>query len=140
VLPFSNLSPEKEQEYFCDGLSEELINLWSGQFDREMKDIFDIQEEISLTIVDHLKLKLLKDEKEKILERLDGLSKDRYVGSFSKALVWLGLGEKNKALENLENAYLERESLMATLKVWPLFDSLRPEPRFQALLKKMNLE
>jgi tetratricopeptide (TPR) repeat protein len=44
-------------------------DLWSGQFDREMKDIFDIQEEISLTIVNRLKLGLLKGEKEKILKR-----------------------------------------------------------------------
>ena len=48
---------------------EDGYHIWSGQFDREMKDIFDIQEEISLTIVDQLKLKLLKGEKEKILKR-----------------------------------------------------------------------
>jgi serine/threonine protein kinase len=82
----------------------------------------------------------MKDEALKILERLDESSKDRYVGSFWRASVWLGLGEKNKALENLEKAYLERESMMAQLKVWPFFDSLRSEPKFQALLKKMKLD
>ncbi|MDD1778313.1 MAG: hypothetical protein LUQ65_09105, partial [Candidatus Helarchaeota archaeon] len=82
----------------------------------------------------------MKDEALKILERLDALSNDRYVGSFWRALVWLGLSKKNKALENLEKAYLERESLMASLKVWPLLDSLRSESRFIALLKKMGLE
>jgi TolB-like protein len=82
----------------------------------------------------------MKDEAFKILERLDGLSKDRYVGSLWRAGVWLGLGEKDRALENLEKAYLERESTMAFLRVWPLLDSLRSEPRFQALLKKMNLD
>jgi len=81
----------------------------------------------------------MKDEAYKTLERLDGLSKDRYVGSFSRAWVWQGLGEKNKALENLEKAYLERAPMMALLKVIPFIDSLRSEPRFQALLKKMNL-
>ena len=48
---------------------EDGFNIWSGQFNREMKDIFDIQEEISLTIADQLKLKMLKGEKEKILKR-----------------------------------------------------------------------
>jgi non-specific serine/threonine protein kinase len=82
----------------------------------------------------------MKDEALKILERLDKLPKDRYVGSLSRAMVWTGLGEKNKALENLEKAYEDRESSLAYLKVWPIFDSLRSEPRFQAVLKKMNLE
>ncbi len=56
-------------------ITAQLINVadgyhvWSGQFDREMKDIFDIQEEIALTIVDHLKPNMLKDEKEKLLKR-----------------------------------------------------------------------
>jgi eukaryotic-like serine/threonine-protein kinase len=82
----------------------------------------------------------MKDESLKILDQLDGLSKDRYVGPMFRALVWMGLGEKNKALEYLEKAYEEKESFMAWLKVWPAVDSLRAEPRFQALLKKMNLD
>jgi serine/threonine protein kinase/lipoprotein NlpI len=82
----------------------------------------------------------MKDEAFKILERMDELSKDRYVGPMFRAFVWMGLGEKNKALEYLEKAYEERESWMAFLKVWPLLDSLRSEPRFQDLLKKMNLD
>jgi serine/threonine protein kinase/Tfp pilus assembly protein PilF len=82
----------------------------------------------------------MKDEALKILERLDGLPKDRYVGPIFRALVWTGLGEKNKALEYLEKAYLERESAMALIKVWPILDSLRSEPKFQALLEKMKLD
>jgi tetratricopeptide (TPR) repeat protein len=82
----------------------------------------------------------MKAEALKILERMDGLSKDRYVGSLWRAMVWMGLGEMNRALENLEKAYLEKESIMACLKIWPMLDSLRPEPRFKDLLKKMNLD
>jgi len=82
----------------------------------------------------------MKDEALKILERLDGLAKDRHVGSLYRAMVWTGLGEKDKALEYLEKAYLERESTLAFIKVWPAFDILRSEPRFQALLEKMNLD
>ena len=82
----------------------------------------------------------MKDEAFKILERLDGLPKDRYVGPLYRALVWAGLGEKNRALEYLERAYEEKESAMAFLKVWPIWDSLRSESRFQVLLEKMSLE
>jgi len=82
----------------------------------------------------------MKDEALKTLERLDVMSKDHYVGSLFRAAVWTGLGEKNKALENLEKAYEERESNLAYIKVWPNVDSLRSEPRFQAVLKKMKLD
>jgi serine/threonine-protein kinase len=133
VLPFANLSTDPEQEYFCDGMAEEIINaltqleglrvvartsafafkgkhedmreigrklsvrtllegsvrkvgghvritaqlinvgdgfhLWSERFDRDLADVFAIQDEISLAIVEKLKVKLLKDEKEKMLKR-----------------------------------------------------------------------
>ncbi len=133
ILPFVNMSNDPEQEYFCDGLSEELLNmlsqldkfkvasrtssfmfkgknlditevgqklhvetvlegsvrksqnriritaqlinvrdgfhLWSERYDREMTDIFDIQDEIALAIFDALKLKLLGKEKASILKR-----------------------------------------------------------------------
>jgi serine/threonine-protein kinase len=123
VLPFANMSPDPENQYFGDGLTEELINafaqieglrvaartstfrfrgagvdlrevgeklnvatvlegsvrkagnrlrvtaqliniadgyhLWSRRFDREMQDIFDIQDEIARAIVDQLKVKLV---------------------------------------------------------------------------------
>jgi serine/threonine protein kinase/Tfp pilus assembly protein PilF len=133
VLPFTNLSPDKEQEYFCDGMAEEIINaltqveglrvvartsafsfrgreidireigrklnvetllegsvrkagnrlritaqlvnvadgyhLWSERFDRDLADVFAIQDEISLAIVDKLKVKLLKEEKARLVKR-----------------------------------------------------------------------
>ncbi|MGI8640934.1 MAG: tetratricopeptide repeat protein, partial [Pyrinomonadaceae bacterium] len=133
VLPFSNMSADAENEYFCDGLAEELLNalakiedlkvaartsafsfknknvevgeigktlnvntvlegsvrksgnrlritvqlvnaadgyhLWSERYDREMKDIFDVQDKITLAIVDALKVKLLGEEKAALLNR-----------------------------------------------------------------------
>ncbi len=79
------------------------------------------------------------DEALGVLDRMDALSKDRWVGSLWKSAIWLGLGEKDKALDNIEKAYLERESAMVFLGVWPMFDGLRDEPRFQAVLEKLGL-
>jgi serine/threonine protein kinase/Tfp pilus assembly protein PilF len=133
VLPFVDMSRQKEQEYFCDGIAEELINglthirdlrvmartsafafkgkdvdvrdigrklnvdtvlegsirkagnklritaqlikvedgfhLWSEKFDREMEDIFAIQDEISKAIVENLRVTLLTQEKAAIEKR-----------------------------------------------------------------------
>jgi len=133
VLPFRDMSAQKDQEYLCEGMAENIINaltqiedlhvvartsafafkdkqedireigrklsvetllegsiqkagnrlritaqlvnvadgyhLWSDKYDRDMEDIFAIQDEISLAIVDKLKVKLLGDEKEKLVKR-----------------------------------------------------------------------
>ena len=133
VLPFINMSADPEQEYFCDGMSEEIINklsqiedlqviartssfyfkgkdvdipdigkklavewvlegsvrkagnrvrvtaqlvkvsdqthIFSNNYDRDLEDIFAIQDEISLAIVEALKVKLLKTEKAAIVKR-----------------------------------------------------------------------
>jgi len=79
-----------------------------------------------------------KDEALKMLDQLSELSKEKHVLSFYKAIIHTGLGAKDQAFKHLEKAYLERESFMAYLKVWPLFDSLRSDHRYKALLKKVG--
>jgi serine/threonine-protein kinase len=133
VLPFINMSADPEQEYFCDGMAEEIINsltkikdlrvvartsafsfkgknldireigkklsvgkvlegsvriagnriritaqlinvvdgyhLWSDRYDRELEDVFAIQDDVTMAIVDNLKLKLLSQEKVAVLKR-----------------------------------------------------------------------
>lgn len=133
VLPFANLSADPEQEYFCDGMAEEIINalaqvtglrvvartsafafkdqaadireigakldvgtvlegsvrksgdrlritaqlinvtdgyhLWSERFDRRLEDVFEIQDEISLAIVEKLEVELLGKEQEAVVKR-----------------------------------------------------------------------
>jgi len=130
VLPFVDMSPQKDQEYFCDGMTEDLINrlsnirelkvpartsafmfkgktpdirevgeklkvqtalegsiqksgsrlritaqliniadgyhLWSQKYDRELEDVFAIQDEITSAIVDALRLELTSKEKTRI--------------------------------------------------------------------------
>ena len=80
-----------------------------------------------------------KDEAFGILERMDQLSKERYVGHLFRGFVWIGIGDKKMALRCLEQACMERESMMVALGRWCVFDSLRAEREFQVLLEKMNL-
>jgi adenylate cyclase len=133
VLPFVNISADQENDYFCDGLAEEVLNalakieglkvvartsafsfkrkdvdvreigrqlgvgavlegsvrkadshlritaqlinaadgyrLWSGQYDRQLEDVFGVQDEISLAIVEGLKLKLLGEDRVALLKK-----------------------------------------------------------------------
>jgi serine/threonine-protein kinase len=62
----------------------------------------------------------------------------QYVSPYSRATVLVGLGEKQQALDELEQAFTDRSWLIAMLKVDPVFDSLRGKPRFEALLRRMN--
>ena len=51
----------------------------------------------------------------------------------------MGLGQSDKAFEWLEKAYEEQDFWMAIIKVDPVLDRLRSDPRFKVLLKRMNL-
>ncbi|MDH4271159.1 MAG: protein kinase, partial [Candidatus Aminicenantes bacterium] len=133
VLPFKDMSPQHDQDYFCEGLAEELISsltqvkglkvaartssfffkgrdedireigrrldvasvlegsvqkagnrlritaqlicvsdgyhLWSDRYDRRIEDIFALEDEIALAVVEELKVELLEGEKEKVTKR-----------------------------------------------------------------------
>ena len=81
-----------------------------------------------------------RDEAKKVLDELYELSKHRYVSPFYTALIYVGLGQKDQAFEWLEKAHEERDHPLETLKVEPMLDSVRSDPRYTALLKKMGLE
>jgi tetratricopeptide (TPR) repeat protein len=56
------------------------------------------------------------------------------------AIIYTGLDDKEHALDWLEKAYQERDTIMTHLKVDPLFDSLRSQARFQELIHRMHLD
>ena len=74
-----------------------------------------------------------------IVEKLKERSKKHYVPPATVSIVFSGLGEKDEALTWLEKANEERDPWVAQLKVQPMFDSLRPDPRFQDLLRRVGL-
>ena len=75
---------------------------------------------------------------EKVIDELGELSKARYVCPSYLARIYIGLGDKDRAIEWLEKAYEERSTDLVWLRVEPGFDALRSDPRFQDLLRRMN--
>ena len=77
-------------------------------------------------------------EAQQALQELLALAKRKYVPPVQIAFVYLGLGEKERALELLEQAYRERSWELVFLRVEPWVDILRDNPRFQDLLRRMS--
>jgi serine/threonine protein kinase len=168
VLPFENISADPEQDYFCDGMTEELISdlskihslrvisrtssmmlkgtkkdipaiarevhvryvlegsvrkarnnfritaqlidaasdthLWAEKYGGVLDDIFDIQEKVSRSIVDALKLKLTPEETESLSERPipSPLAYEFYLKARQEILKWTEAGLEN-ALKYLQN-------------------------------------
>ncbi|MEK6288400.1 MAG: tetratricopeptide repeat protein [Acidobacteriota bacterium] len=75
----------------------------------------------------------------KILDELKEMSRHAYVPPYDLAVLYTGLGEKDRAIEQLKKAYEERTGMIINLKVEPLFDPLRSDPRFVDLLRSMGL-
>ncbi len=73
------------------------------------------------------------------LKELLKLSKKRYVPPYHIALVYQGLGERDKTLEWLNRAFEERDPKLAFLKVEPKWNNLRADSHFQELLRQVGL-
>jgi serine/threonine-protein kinase len=73
------------------------------------------------------------------LAELKKISRDGKILPFNLALVYLGLGDRVRTLDNLERALAADSQMMPWIGRDPIFDPLRSEPRFAALLNKMGL-
>ena len=68
------------------------------------------------------------------------MSKQAYVSSYDLAILYVGLGDKDRALEQLNMSYEDRAGFIIYLNVEPLFDPLRSDPRFTELVWKMKFQ
>ncbi len=80
-----------------------------------------------------------RGEAQKVLDQLRGLSDQGYELHYHTALIYLALGDKDQAFAWLEQAYNERDEELGLLKVDPMLDSLRADPRFVSLLERVGL-
>ena len=79
-----------------------------------------------------------REEAQRILVRLNEEARLRYVSAYSFALMYLGLGDKERAVDELERAYRERAGNdIDSINIDPMLDDLRGHPRFEALVQKV---
>jgi TolB-like protein/Tfp pilus assembly protein PilF len=80
-----------------------------------------------------------ENEARKILARLNDEAKSRYVPPYALAYILSALGDKERAIDELEHAYHEGPgNYLFLIKVDPLLDDLRGQPRFEALVQKIT--
>ena len=80
-----------------------------------------------------------KEEARHLLEQMQQRAAQQQASPYSLALIYSGLDEQDRALNELEIAYDQRELRLLNLKMHPRFASLRSNPRFKALIERMRL-
>ena len=79
-----------------------------------------------------------KREAVKLIDELKERSREHYISDAVFVEAYIGLGEKDEAMARLERAFEEHDQWMVDIKSYPGWDALRSEPRFQALVRRMN--
>ena len=79
------------------------------------------------------------DQARATLSELEARARTQHVSPFAFSLAYTGLGEWGTAVDALEKAYRAREWYLCVLKTEPTLDPLRGDPRFEALLRRLNL-
>jgi tetratricopeptide (TPR) repeat protein len=74
-----------------------------------------------------------------VLRELDERARSRYVSPVAQAGLYVTLGDADRAFDWLEKAYQDRRGWLAYLKIEPMLDGLRADPRFHRLLERMRL-
>jgi tetratricopeptide (TPR) repeat protein len=99
-------------------------------------------EQYSLALVflaaNYAKIPEKREEAKKILTKLEYMS--GYVSPATLAIIYIALDDKDKAFENLEKAYLEKDLQLRFIGVGYEYDELRQDPRFADLLKRIGLQ
>ena len=79
------------------------------------------------------------EQARKILKMLEEKAKDRYVSAYNFAVVYAALGDRDRAFDWLDKAFLERSTWLIHVKWDERFAGLRDDPRFASLLQRIGL-
>jgi len=79
------------------------------------------------------------DEALRILGELDARARSRYVSPVAQAQLYVTLEQRDLAFEWMDKAYQDRRGWLAYLRIEPMLDGVRNDPRFQRMLERMRL-
>jgi len=82
----------------------------------------------------------MKEKAKTLLEEFKKKASESYISPYSLSWIYFALGNEDQGFQWLERAYKERDSWLCEIKVEPVFDSVRQNPRFLALLKNIGLD
>ena len=80
-----------------------------------------------------------KREANEMLNELNQLAQQQYVSAYELATIYLALSNKEEAFRLLAKAYAEHSFHLVNLNVSPQFESVRSDPRFQDLVRRIGL-
>jgi TolB-like protein/predicted Ser/Thr protein kinase len=80
-----------------------------------------------------------RDKAQELLRQIENVKRGRYVSSVPAAMIYTQLGEVDAAFAHLELAIVSRDFQLYALQTDPMFDKLRPDPRYKDLLRRMKL-
>ena len=80
-----------------------------------------------------------RDKAQELLRQIENVKRGRYVSSVPAAMIYTQLGEVDAAFAHLELAIVSRDFQLYGLQTDPMFDKLRPDPRYKDLLRRMKL-
>ena len=168
VLPFVNMSSDKENEYFSARRYEEAIkqlrtavavdpdywwaHMWlgrayahAGRFSEAIAEMRAAQKLFQSPEIESTLGRVYADAGDRtkateVLEHLRRQMKDAFVSASFLAALHIGLGHMDEAFASLAQAETEHSYYVGFWKVDPDLDPLRSDPRFAALLKKVGLD
>ena len=79
------------------------------------------------------------DEALTILAELDARGRSRYVSPVAQTQLYVTLGQRDRAFEWMDKAFQDRRGWLAYLKIEPMLDGIRDDPRFHRMLERMRL-
>jgi len=130
------LDPTYDPAHVCLGLAHEQKHEFSLSV-AELKSATGFCREKCVGLIGQVSA--LSGDRAGALEALQQLRRRPYVSPWLVAIVYTELGDTDQAFFWLEKAYKGREHDLAFSNVWPMFDSLRPDPRFKDLMRRIGL-